>query len=62
VTLDDDRARRAFELLKDLTADFQVIYLTPSDRYDDAADVVVELPAPTAADTGAPAEPALVNG
>jgi DNA repair exonuclease SbcCD ATPase subunit len=61
VTLDDDRARRAFELLKDLTADFQVIYLTPSDRYDDAADVVVELPAPVAADTAAPAEPALVD-
>jgi DNA repair exonuclease SbcCD ATPase subunit len=61
VTLDDDRARRAFELLRDLTADFQVIYLTPSDRYDAAADVVVELPAPVAADTAAPAEPALVD-
>ncbi len=61
VTLDDDRARRAIELLRDLTRDFQVIYLTPSDRYDEAADVVVELPAPTAADTAAPAEPALVD-
>jgi uncharacterized protein YhaN len=62
VTLDDDRARRAFELLRDLTRDFQVIYLTPSDRYDDAADLVVDLPAPVAADTHAPAELALVDG
>jgi DNA repair exonuclease SbcCD ATPase subunit len=62
VTLDDDRARRAFELLKDLASDFQVVYLTPSDRYDDAADLVVELPGPTAADTAAPPEPALVDG
>jgi AAA domain len=62
VTLDDERARRAFELLRDLTADFQVIYLTPSDRYDDVADVVVELPAPVAADTRAEPEVALVDG
>jgi uncharacterized protein YhaN len=62
VTLDDDRARRAFELLRDLTADFQVIYLTPSDRYDNVADVVVELPAPVAADTRAEPELALVDG
>jgi DNA repair exonuclease SbcCD ATPase subunit len=62
VTLDDDRARRAFELLRDLTADFQVIYLTPADRYDDMADVVVELPAPVAADSRAAAEAALVDG
>jgi DNA repair exonuclease SbcCD ATPase subunit len=62
VTLDDERARRAFELLRDLARDFQVIYLTPSDRYDDAADLVVELPGPTAVDTTAPLEPALVDG
>jgi hypothetical protein len=30
--------------------DFQIIYLTTSDRYDDAADAVVELPGPTAVD------------
>jgi uncharacterized protein YhaN len=62
VTLDDERARRAFELLRDLTRDFQVIYLTPADRYDDMADVVVELPAPIAADSKAAAEAALVDG
>jgi DNA repair exonuclease SbcCD ATPase subunit len=50
VTLDDDRARRAFELLRGLAADFQVIYLTCSDRYDTSADAVVELPGPTARD------------
>ena len=62
VTLDDDRARRAFELLRDLTRDFQVIYLTPSDRYDAVADVVVELPAPAAADLHAEPEAVLVDG
>jgi uncharacterized protein YhaN len=51
VTLDDTRATRAVELLKDFAADFQVIYLTTSDRYDAAADRVVELPGPTAIDT-----------
>ncbi len=61
VTFDDDRARRAFELLRDLTRDFQVIYLTPFDRYDAGADVVVELPGPDALDDSAPAEPALVD-
>ena len=34
VTLDDARAARALELLKSIAADFQVIYLTTSDRYD----------------------------
>jgi uncharacterized protein YhaN len=48
VTLDDDRARRALELLKDISTDFQVIYLTTSDRYDDAADRVQVLEPPTA--------------
>ena len=30
--------------------DFQVIYLTTSSRYDEAADAIVELPGPTAVD------------
>ncbi len=48
VTLDDERAKRALELLKDISTDFQVIYLTTSDRYDEAADKVQVLPPPTA--------------
>jgi DNA repair exonuclease SbcCD ATPase subunit len=50
VTLDADRAAGALRLLKDLTTDFQVIYLTTSDRYDSVADAVVELAGPTAKD------------
>ena len=50
VTLDDVRATRALALLKRVAADFQIIYLTTSDRYDAAADAVVELPGPTAVD------------
>jgi hypothetical protein len=50
VTLDDARAGRALEVLRDVAGDFQVIYLTTSERYDAAADAVVELPAPTAVD------------
>ncbi len=50
VTLDDERARRALELLRSISADFQVIYLTTSDRYDAAADAVRILDGPTAAD------------
>jgi uncharacterized protein YhaN len=50
VTLDDDRAKRALELLRVISADFQVIYLTTSDRYDAAADAVRVLDGPTAAD------------
>jgi DNA repair exonuclease SbcCD ATPase subunit len=53
VTFDDARAQRAIELLRELTGDFQVIYLTTSDRYDAAADAVVELPAPESVDDGA---------
>jgi DNA repair exonuclease SbcCD ATPase subunit len=53
VTLDDARAERALELLKEISADFQVIYLTTSDRYDAAADGVCILPGPTAV-TAAP--------
>jgi DNA repair exonuclease SbcCD ATPase subunit len=48
VTLDDERAARALSLLHDVSTDFQVIYLTTSDRYDATADKVVELAAPTA--------------
>ena len=46
VTFDDARAKRAIELLREITRDFQVIYLTTSNRYDRLADVVVELPTP----------------
>jgi uncharacterized protein YhaN len=50
VTLDDDRAARAVDLLRQIAADFQVIYLTTSDRYDRAADAVRVLEGPTARD------------
>ncbi len=53
VTFDDQRADNAVAMLRDLAADFQVIYLTTSSRYDAAADRVVVLPGPTAADTAA---------
>ena len=48
VTLDDARAERALELLKDISTDFQVIYLTTSDRYDATADAVCVLEGPSA--------------
>jgi ABC-type molybdate transport system ATPase subunit len=54
VTLDDTRAARALDLLKRVASDFQIIYLTTSDRYDGVADAVVELPGPTAVDEGVP--------
>ncbi len=63
VTLDDERATRALELLHDVSTDFQVIYLTTSDRYDSTADAVVVLPAATGVtpdsvpDDREPAEP-----
>jgi DNA repair exonuclease SbcCD ATPase subunit len=50
VTLDDERARRALELLRRVAGDFQVIYLTTSSRYDESAEAIVELPGPTAMD------------
>jgi DNA repair exonuclease SbcCD ATPase subunit len=50
VTLDDARATRALELLRDVASDFQVIYLTTSDRYDSVADAVVPLVGPTEVD------------
>ena len=66
VTLDDDRARRALELLREISKDFQVIYLTTSDRYHASADAVVELAGPTEVDDGAtgapPATPAATAG
>lgn len=49
VTFDDQRAARAALLLRDLSADFQVIYLACSNRYDGLADSVVELPGPETA-------------
>jgi DNA repair exonuclease SbcCD ATPase subunit len=55
ITLDDDRARRALELLREIARDFQVIYLTTSDRYHGSADAVVELAGPTERD-GTPLE------
>jgi recombinational DNA repair ATPase RecF len=55
VTFDDARAARAVEMLHELNADFQVIYLTTSERYDAAADRVVVLEGPTAIDSGADA-------
>ena len=54
VTLDDARAARALDLLKTIASDFQVIYLTCSSRYDDAADAVVVLDGPTSVDADAP--------
>ena len=57
MTFDDERAVRALDLLHDLARDFQVIYLTTSDRYHASADAVVALAGPTEVDDG-PAEPA----
>ncbi len=57
VTFDDERAARALEVLRVLAAEHQVLYLTTSTRYDEAADLVVELPRPTAVDTPGPAAP-----
>ncbi|HKG57448.1 MAG TPA: AAA family ATPase [Candidatus Limnocylindrales bacterium] len=61
VTLDDGRATRAVQLLREVARDFQVIYLTTSDRYDSAADSVVELPGPTAVDDAREAAPVGVD-
>ena len=47
VTFDDARAARAALLLREISADFQVIYLACSNRYDGLADAVVELPGPS---------------
>jgi DNA repair exonuclease SbcCD ATPase subunit len=56
VTLDDARAASALGLLRSIASEFQVIYLTTSSRYDEAADSVVVLDGPTALDAGAEAE------
>ncbi|HZB53506.1 MAG TPA: hypothetical protein VE527_07755, partial [Reyranella sp.] len=61
VTFDDGRAERALDLLKDLASDYQVIYMTVSDRYDAAADNVVVLSAPTMRDEPEPVIPATVG-
>jgi DNA repair exonuclease SbcCD ATPase subunit len=52
VTFDDDRAASAVAILRELAADFQVIYLTTSTRYDALAERVVVLPGPTLIDAG----------
>ena len=57
VTFDDKRAGRAAVLLRELSSDFQVIYLACSDRYDGLADAVVELSGPSEVDAPGP-EPA----
>ena len=78
VTLDDDRATRALELLHDISRDFQVIYLTTSNRYDATADAVAVLtpatalspddvpddtePSARAAEADAPADPVPAAG
>ena len=56
VTLDDTRASLALGLLRELAADFQVIYLTTSDRYDHLADSVVQLAGPAVVDVHAEPE------
>ncbi|HVA88129.1 MAG TPA: AAA family ATPase [Candidatus Saccharimonadales bacterium] len=61
VSFDDDRARRTMALLRDLGSDFQLIFLTCSDRYDEAADRVVVLDGPTTRDDSAPDEPAFAD-
>jgi uncharacterized protein YhaN len=58
VTLDAERGPRALELLREVSSDFQVIYLTTSDRYDEIADRVLVLERPTGADAGDDAEAA----
>ncbi|HEX5465987.1 MAG TPA: AAA family ATPase [Candidatus Limnocylindrales bacterium] len=50
LTLDDERAREAVGLLREIAADHQVIYLTTSERYDADADLVHVLPGPPGRD------------
>ena len=54
VTFDDTRAARAALMLRELSSDFQVIYLACSNRYDGLADSVVELPGPPDAEAPGP--------
>jgi hypothetical protein len=44
-------AARAALLLRELSSDFQVIYLACSNRYDGLADAVIELPGPAEAES-----------
>jgi uncharacterized protein YhaN len=53
VTFDDARAASAALLLRELSSDFQVIYLACSNRYDGLADKIVELPGPSDAEAAA---------
>lgn len=62
VTFDDQRAARAAVLLRELSTDFQVIYLACSNRYDALADSVVELPGPTDTEAAAAARAAAAAG
>jgi hypothetical protein len=57
VTFDDDRARRALELLKEFATEqgFQVLLLTCSDRFDALADELIVLDEPSAVPNPAPA-------
>jgi DNA repair exonuclease SbcCD ATPase subunit len=57
VTFDSQRAERALKMLKETATDFQVIFLTSSDRYDAMADNVVVLPEPTERDEPEPVAP-----
>ena len=57
LTFDAARAERALTLLKDLAGEFQVIYMTTSDRYDAAADNVIVLDQPTERDEPDPVTP-----
>jgi len=54
VTFDDARAERALKMLKDMAREFQVIFMTHSDRYDAVADNVVVLPQPMERDEPEP--------
>ena len=55
-TYDDGRAARSFDLLRELAAGQQILYLTASNRFDSGGHAVVELTAPTAVDpAGGPA-------
>lgn len=58
VTFDEARAARAALLLRELSSDFQVIYLACSNRYDGLADSVVELPGPAEAESPSSESPA----
>ncbi len=53
VTFDDTRAARAALLLREISSDFQVIYLACSNRYDGLADSVIELPGPAEIESSA---------